>query len=202
MVIQANPISLSLRSPSRPHGKACGRIGERKSPPGRAWSGAGEVNPFQGSWGVWGTFITPLTSAGLWRFGDGGGPLTSNRIQVTVWRRRLLFSLLLSINVTARANGEVTEVTERRFSGKLMIRKEISMYRAAGPFAAGSAAQSALGRAHFYAGPRFNRLHDLGDILVGTEFVAGEFEDRGDRLDYLDRNAKRFGFCNKKAHIL
>src|SRR5262249_27877610 len=50
--------------------RGCGRIVERKSPPGRQ-SWAGEVNPWQGSWGVWGTFITPWTSRGSWRFGDG-----------------------------------------------------------------------------------------------------------------------------------
>ena len=60
----------------------------------------------------------------------------------------------------------------------------------------------AFGRAHFDAGTLFDRLHDLGDVLVGTKFVAGEFQKCRDRLDHLDRNAERFGLGNKKVYVL
>ncbi len=49
--------------------------------------------------------------------------------------------------------------------------------------------RSALGRADFDAGAGFDRLYDLGDVLVGTKFVAGYFQKCRNRFDHLDRNA-------------
>src|SRR5215470_12084805 len=85
-----------------------------KEKPARTFSPErARLNPWQGSWGVWGTCITPWTSRGSLGLGTGGGPLTSNRIAITAWRTCLLVS---KINLAARAKREVTGVTERRFS--------------------------------------------------------------------------------------
>src|SRR5215472_15893615 len=62
--------------------------------------------------------------------------------------------------------------------------------------------RSALRRTHLDAGPLFDRLHDLGDVLVGTKLIAGELEDRRHRFDDLERDAERFGFGNEEVYVL
>src|SRR5436190_12807390 len=96
-------------------GEACGRIEQRKSPPGR-WSGAGELNPWQGSWGVWGTCITPWISRGSLEVRGRGDPLTSK----PNFDQRSS-SLFTEGNVTGCENCEVTQVTETRFPVKLLF---------------------------------------------------------------------------------
>ena len=81
-------------------------------------------------------------------------------------------------NVARPRNREVMAVTQSRFSDKSLIRKvtlRLPRREGGGPFR-GACADLLIRRAHLYSGAALQRLHDLGNVLVGAEFVAGELQ--------------------------
>src|ERR1700761_5260970 len=66
----------------------------------------------------------------------------------------------------------------------------------------GSERRSGIGRPYLDTSAVLDRLHNRGDVLLRPDLVAGELQEGGNGLAYLDRDTERLGLGDEQIHVL